>query len=47
MSAQLILYVLAALAFIIGALDLPQFTTMRCISLGLMLITLALLVPLR
>lgn len=46
MSAQFVLYILAAVAFIIGALDLPQFGTLRCISLGLGLLTLALLVPL-
>lgn len=44
MSAPLVLYALASLAFAIGMLDLPQFGTLRCISLGLMLITLALVI---
>lgn len=47
MSAQFVLYLLAALVFIFGALDYPKFGTTRCISLGLGLMTLALLVPLR
>lgn len=44
MSAQVLLYALAALGFAIGILDLPQFGTLRCISLALMFVMLALLV---
>lgn len=47
MSAQFVLYLLAAIAFMGGVIDHPKFGVLRCISLGLMLITLALLVPLR
>lgn len=47
MSTQFILYLLAAVAFMGGVIDHPKFSAIRCISLGLMFITLALLVPLR
>lgn len=44
MDAQFILYLLAALAFFLGAVDLPRFGTVRCIAVGLGLMTLALVV---
>lgn len=44
LSAQVILYLLAVLAFFLGAVDLPRFGTLRCIAVGLGLITLALVV---
>lgn len=44
MDAQFILYLLAALAFLLGAVDLPRFGAVRCIAVGLGLIALALVV---
>lgn len=41
MNAQLILYMLAAVAFLLGTVDIPQFGATRCIGLGLGLVTLA------
>jgi hypothetical protein len=42
MSAQFILYLAAALILFLGAiLDHPRFGVMRCIALGLALVTLA------
>lgn len=44
MDAQFILYLLAAMAFLLGAVDLPRFGAVRCIAVGLGLIALSLVV---
>ena len=41
MNAQLLLYVMAFVSFVIGLADYPPVTTVRCIALGLALVTLA------
>lgn len=43
-TPQVIFYLLAVIVFIFGALDYPRFGATRCISLGLGLMVLAMVV---
>ena len=47
MNIQMILLVLALVAFLVGLLDHPTVSTTRCIALGLALVVLAQLVGTR
>lgn len=47
MSPVLILYVIAFVAFIAGVIDHPRVSGVRCIALGLALVTLAQIVGVR
>lgn len=44
MNVQMLLLVMAFVAFIVGLADWPPVTTTRCIALGLALVTLAQLI---
>jgi hypothetical protein len=44
MNPQMLLLVMAFVAFIVGLADYPPVTTTRCIALGLALLTLAQLI---
>lgn len=41
MNAQLLLYVIAFVVFLVGLLDYPPANATRCVCLGLALVTLA------
>lgn len=45
MTSQLILLVIAFVAFMGGLVDHPRFNGVRCIALGLALVTLAQIIP--
>lgn len=47
MNAHTLLYVIAFICFVVGVIDHPQVRGVRCIALGLAMLTLALIIGAR